>query len=83
MPEQNYAVATVPLTTPRDRWANGKLLGNATDSCAGATVGPLVRSWVASSASGLEPSLQGLWRSGTRLLAGWSFVRHCRTHAGV
>ena len=26
MPEQNYAVATVPLTTPRDRWADGKLL---------------------------------------------------------
>ena len=24
MPEQNYAVATVPLTTPRDRWADGK-----------------------------------------------------------
>ena len=27
MPEQNYAVATVPLTTPGDRWADGKLLG--------------------------------------------------------
>ena len=29
MPEQNYAVATVPLPTPGDRWASGKLLGNA------------------------------------------------------
>ena len=35
--EQNYAVATVPLPTPGDRWASGKLLGNATDSCAGGT----------------------------------------------
>ena len=26
MPEQNYAVATVPLPTPGDRWASGKLL---------------------------------------------------------
>ena len=42
MPEQNYAVATVPLLTHGDRWASGKLLGNATDSCAGGTVGPLV-----------------------------------------
>ena len=41
MPEQNYAVATVPLTTPGDRWADGKLLGNATDSCTGATQRPL------------------------------------------
>ena len=39
--EQNYAVATVPLTTPGDRWADGKLLGNATDSCTGATQMPL------------------------------------------
>ena len=29
MPEQNYAVAMVPLLTPGDRWASGKLLGNA------------------------------------------------------
>ena len=39
--EQNYAVATVPLPTPGDRWASGKLLGNATDSCAGGTESPL------------------------------------------
>ena len=41
MPEQNYAVATVPLPTPGDRWASGKLLGNASDSCAGGTQGRL------------------------------------------
>ena len=82
MPEQNYAVATVPLTTPGDHWADGKLLGDALNSCAGGTQGPLVNAhWFC--AFGLEPSLQRLWRSGTRLLGGWSFVRHCRTHAGV
>ena len=68
MPEQNYAVATVQLPTPGDRWASGKLLGNASDSCAGATVGPLVSpGWF--SASGLELSLQWLLRSIIRLLS--------------
>ena len=57
MPEQNYAVAMVPLLTPGDRWASGKLLGNATDSCAGGTESPLVGSYW-HSAFGLEPSLQ-------------------------
>ena len=42
MPEQNYAVVTVPLTTPWDHWASGKLLGDTSDSCAGSTVGPWV-----------------------------------------
>ena len=83
MPEQNYAVATVPLTTPGDHWASGKLLGNAPNPCAGGTQGPLANAHWHSSALGQEPSLQRLWRSSTRLLAGWSFVRHCRTHAGV
>ena len=41
MPEQNYAVGTVPLTTPGDHWASGKLLGNAPNPCAGGTQGPL------------------------------------------
>ena len=44
MPEQNYAVATVPLLTSGDRWASGKLLGNALDSCAGTTQGRLASS---------------------------------------
>ena len=68
MPEQNYAVGTVPLTTPGDHWASGKLLGNAPNPCAGGTQGPLANThWF--SAFGLEPSLQRLWRSGTRLLS--------------
>ena len=41
MPEQNYAQPTVPLATPGDRWTSSKLLGNATDSCTGATQRPL------------------------------------------
>ena len=42
----------------------------------------LSESWVFS-ALRLEPSLQWLLHSIIRLLAGWSFVRHCRTHAGL
>ena len=58
MPEQNYAVAMVPLPTPGDRWASGKLLGNATDSCAGGTVGPLVRTgWLLCLGAGTEPTV--------------------------
>ena len=38
---RNYAVAMVPLPTSGDRWASGKLLGDALNSCAGATQGPL------------------------------------------
>ena len=45
--------------------------------------GPLSESSLAFCALRLEPSLQRLLRSIIRLLAGWSFVRHCRTHAGV
>ena len=58
MPEQNYAVATVPLPTPGDRWASGKLLGNALDPCAGATQGPLWSPHWHSYALWLETSLQ-------------------------
>ena len=58
MPEQNYAMATVPLPTPGDRWASGKLLGNATDSCAGGTVGPLVSpGWLLCLGAGTEPTV--------------------------
>ena len=35
--------------------------------------GPLGESWVAFFALRIETSLQGLWRRGTRLLAGWGF----------
>ena len=67
---QNYAQPTGPLPTPGDRWASGKLLGNAPNPCAGATEGPLA-SPEGVSALRIETSLQRLWRSGTWLLAGW------------
>ena len=38
--------------------------------------GPLGESWVASLPRGPEPSLQRLWCSGTRLLAGWGLGRN-------
>ena len=40
-PKQNYAVARVPLTALGDHWASGKLLEDASDSCAGGTQGLL------------------------------------------
>ena len=69
---QNYAQLTVPLTIPVDRWASGKLLGNATDSCAGATESPLAslgcsvpRVWKrAYSASGA--AAHGCWQLDSR-----------------
>ena len=58
MPEQNYAQPTVPLPTLGDRWASSKLLGNATDSCAEGTVGPLVSpGWLLCLGAGTEPTV--------------------------
>ena len=58
MPEQSYSVTTMPLPTPGDHWASGKLLGNATDSCAEGTVGPLVSSgWLFCLGAGTEPTV--------------------------
>ena len=57
MPEQNYPVATVPLPTPGDHWADGKLLGDALNSCAGGTQGPLVNAhWLLCLWAGTEPT---------------------------
>ena len=55
---RTYAVATVPLPTPGDRWASGKLLGDATESLRWGHAGPLTESSLAFSALWLEPSLQ-------------------------
>ena len=58
---RNYAVVTVLLATPGDHWASGKLLGDAADSCAGATESPSASlGWFF--ALRLELSLQRLWR---------------------
>ena len=63
MPEQNYAVATVPLTTPGGRWQTSRechrflRLGHAR---------PLIESWVAS-----VPRVRKLAYSGVRFWRWW------------
>ena len=61
MPEQNYAQPTVPLLTAGDRWASGKFLGNATDSCAGTTLGPLSSPHWHSVPLGWNRAYSGVW----------------------
>ena len=54
-------MATVPLTTPGDCWATGKLLGKCHRFLRWGHAGPLSESSLAFCAFGLEPSLQRLW----------------------
>ena len=78
MPEQNYAVATVPLTCgypwgPLGRWQTSRECHRFLHW---GYAEALSESSLAFCALRLEPSLQWLLRSIIRLLAGWSFVRN-------
>ena len=67
---QNYAQPTGPLPTPGDRWASGKLLGNAPNPCAGATQGPLSSPhWHSALRAGTEPTAALAQRR--MVAAGW------------
>ena len=59
MPEQNYAVTTVPLPTPGDRWARWQTSRECHRFLRWGHGGPLGESWVASLPRGWNRAYSG------------------------